>query len=358
MGRTIKFQNLVTGDTHPARTEAIWKLYRQTIYVILSHERPFQIDLQSFRINVQCPAMMTIPLDHINLHDRRFCISHPLEDYLLLGSIRKLGIIHPLILLNVTPFIVVTGFKRLAAARELGFAAIPAIPVDLDERKALLYVIHDNLTRDLNLVEKAHAIDKAFHMGFEEDDLHEMMTLLGFQHHKKVLTHLEAIASAEETVKDFIVTHSLAMKSTRYLFGFNVEERGVIIHALSRFHVTESMIRETLEMLSLLKVRTGAIPIEDLNEAADGKDLERRLKDRTHPSLSALHRKLQSIRQQAALPPHMDIGVDPFFEKEYIDIRIKVKSDKDVAEAVEKLHALIDADLIRSMFDLTKGRIR
>jgi hypothetical protein len=302
--------------------------------------------------------MMTIPLDHIDLHNRRFCISYSLEDDLLLGSIRKLGVIHPLIVLNTTPFIVVTGFKRLAAAHELGFAAIPATPVNLDEREALRYAIHDNLTRDLNLVEKAYAIDKAFHMDFEKDDLHEMMTLLGFHPHRKVLTHLTAIASAEETVKDFIVTHSLPMKSTRYLFGFNADERGAIVHVLSRFHVTESMIRETLEMLSLLKLRTGTIPLADLDEAADGKDLERRLKDRTYPSLSALHRKLQGIRQRAALPPHMDIRVDPFFEKEYIDIRIKAKSDEDIAEALKKLHALIDADLIRSIFDLTKGRIR
>jgi len=253
---------------------------------------------------------------------------------------------------------VVTGFKRLAMARELGHSSIPAILMDLSEREALLYAIHDNLTRDLNLVEKAHAIDKAFRIGFEEDELRETIALLGFQPHNKIFAHLSAIASAEETVKDFIVTHNLAMKSTRYLFGFDTEERGAIINALSRFHVTESMIREMLEMLSLLKVRTGAIPLMDLAEAVDGKDLEGRLKERTHPSLSALHRKLQGIRQQAALPPNMDIRVDPFFEKEYIDIRIRAKSDEAVDEAVGKLHALIDADLIRSIFDLTKGRIR
>ncbi|OPY74111.1 MAG: Nucleoid occlusion protein [Syntrophorhabdus sp. PtaU1.Bin002] len=301
--------------------------------------------------------MTTIPLDHIDLHDRRFCISYPLENDLLLASIRRLGIIHPLILLDRTPLIVVTGFKRLAMAQKLGFTAVPAILMDLDEREALLYTIHDNLTRDLNLVEKAHTIDKILHTG-SADELRETITLLGFQPHNKILTHLSAIASAEVTVKDFIVTHNLAMKNTRYLFGFDTEERGAIINALSRFHVTESMIREALETLSLLKVRTGAIPLVDLAEAVDGKDLEGRLKERTHPSLSALHRKLQGIKQQAALSPDMDIRVDPFFEKEYIDIRIRAKSDEDVAEAVRKLHALIDADLIRSIFDLTKGRIR
>lgn len=302
--------------------------------------------------------MMTIPLDRIDLHDQRFCISYPLENDLLFASIRRLGVIHPLILLDTTPFVVVTGFKRLIMARRLGFTAIPAILVNLDEKEALLYAIHDNLTRDLNLVERAHAINKILHIGFEAGELHDTMTLLGFQPHSKILMHLAAIASAEETVKGFIVAHNLAMKSTRYLFGFDVEEREAVIHALSRFHVTESMIRETLEMLSLLKVRTGTVPLKDLAEAADGKDLERRLKDRTHPSLSALHRKLQGIRHQAALPPDVDIKVDPFFEKEYIDIRIRAKSNKDVAEAVGKLRTLIDTDLIRSIFDLTKGHIR
>jgi hypothetical protein len=182
------------------------------------------------------------------------------------------------------------------------------------------------------------------------------MKIIGLQPHEKILKTLVALASAEDSLKHFIVTHSLSMKIVDYLMRFDVNERSSIIGLLSSFHITESTIREILEILNLLKIKQDKLPFERLNPVS-GQELMKQLKGMAYPILTALHRELQGIRQASALPPNIDIKVDPFFEKEYIDIGIRAKSKDDVCQAIEKLRRLVDDGIIGSIFDLTKGNL-
>jgi len=47
--------------------------------------------------------MKTIDIEQININDRRFSISYPMQDEILLASIKKVGIIQPVILLDTEP---------------------------------------------------------------------------------------------------------------------------------------------------------------------------------------------------------------------------------------------------------------
>ena len=163
--------------------------------------------------------METIPIDQINIHDRRFCISYPLYDEVLFSSIKRLGIIQPIILLNSSPFLIITGFKRLESAIKLGYTKIPCTIADVSEKEALLYSIHDNIKRGLNIVEKAYSIEKMLHMGFGTPEIYETMTILGLEPHEKVLKNLIAIAYAEKPLKDFIITRGFSMKNIETLLS-------------------------------------------------------------------------------------------------------------------------------------------
>lgn len=302
--------------------------------------------------------MKKIPLDHISIHDRRFCITYPLDDAALLASIEMLGVIQPILLLDVSPYLVVTGFKRLAISQQLGLKEIPCIPIDISEREALLFAIHDNLRRGLNLIEKAHAVERMLHFGFDSKEIDITMIALGLQPHEKIIKNLIAIASAEDSFKNFMVTHSLSMKIADYLMRFEVDERTLIIDLLlSSSHVTESTIRGILELLNLLKIKQDKLHFERLNPAG-GQELIKQLKEMAYPILTSLHKQLQDLRQASALPPNIDIKVDPFFEKEYIDIGIRAKNRKDICQALEKLRRLTDDGILGRIFDLTKGNLR
>lgn len=298
--------------------------------------------------------MQIIPITRINVSDKRFCISYPLEDGILLASIKKIGIIQPPILLAPPPYTIVAGFKRLEAALRLGLTHIPCIIVNMDEKDALLRSIHDNMGRALNIIEKANCIEKMLHMVFSTEEVYDVMTLLSLSRHEKITGRLRDIAGSDETMKNFILKKDLSMQNIETLLRFTSEEKDHIIEILTPLHTTESTIREILRMLHLIKVRNGAIDFSIMVGADDAYDLKTRLKNLTYPILSSLEKGLKDIKIKCALPPNIDIKVDPFFEKEYIDILIRAKNPDEIREALLKLNGVFDAGHIRSIFGLAK----
>jgi hypothetical protein len=298
------------------------------------------------------------PLRKINVRDNRFRISYPAHDERLLSSIKKVGIIQPVVLLDGPSFTVVTGFRRVEAAKKLGLKEIPAVTAKLSEKEGLLFAIHDNAHRGLNIIEKAHALDKMVHMGFSESEIYEIMALFSLGPHEKVFAHFLSIARTEEPLKHFIIEHALSMKNIEYMLWFEREERKKIMTALGSTRLTESYLREILEMLHLMKIKKGRFVSGVLKYAGNAQELRARLKRITHPRLSSLEKKLEAIRKASALPPALDIRVDPFFEKEYIDITIRAKSEKEIKELLEKLDEVLQKGHIRSILELTKGRVR
>jgi hypothetical protein len=300
-------------------------------------------------------VMETVNIDRININDRRFCISYPLRDEALLSSIKKVGLLEPVTVLDVTPHIVVAGFKRIYAAIEVGLTEIPALIVNISERQALLYSIHGNIWRGVNVVEKAHIIERMLHFGFSVADVYEAMVLLALDPHQKIIERLIALSNTGGVLKDFVLAKSLSMKNVESLMWFDAGERTQIISILTSIRTTESFMREILELLSLVKIKKGAIDFSAIEDLSDPQDLKKRLKKLTSPMLSSLEQKLREAMGRCSLPPNLDIKVDPFFEKGYIDILIRAKTDREVKDALEKLGVILDKGCIGSILELTKG---
>jgi len=299
--------------------------------------------------------MKNIDIDLININDKRFCISYPMYDNTLLSSIKKVGIIQPVILLDSMPYVVITGFKRILSAIQAGFNRIPSVIVDVSEKDALLYAIHDNVKRGLNIVEKAHSIERMLHMGFSLTEIHETMVLLSLDPHDKIMERLIAVANIEDVAKAFIIAKGIAMKQVEMLMHFNVEERACIIDLLTSIHTTESFIREILEILNIVKIKKGSIDFDTIKNVQDAPELKKILKKSTNPILVSLEEELKQIKLRCALPPDIDIKVDPFFEKGYIDMVIRANTEDKAKDAIEKLSSILSKGYIRSILELTRG---
>ncbi len=299
--------------------------------------------------------MKTIDIEQININDRRFSISYPMQDEILLASIKKVGIIQPVILLDTEPYIVITGFKRIMSALQAEIKKIPFVTISISEKEALLYAVHDNMKRGLNLVEKAQSIEKMLNTDFSLPEIFETMTMLSLDPHEKIVNKLAAMAKLDDICKKFIFTKNIAMKQVEMLMYFNNEDRVRIIDILSSIRTTESFIREILESLNLVKIKNNNIDFDSLKKASDAQELKKKLKQITNPILSSLEKKLKQIKLQCSLPPDIDIKVDPFFEKRYIDIVIKVKTENHAKEAIEKLNSIMTDGHLRSIFELTEG---
>ncbi len=300
-----------------------------------------------------------VRLKDIRLPDPGSSISYPLIDDGLFDSIKAVGVVEPVVLAGTPPYSIVSGARRVKAAGKLGIKEIPAvISEDLSEKNRLLYAVHSNLGRGLNTVEKAHVLRQAVRTGLDSDEIRRIMVLIALSPHDKILSTYLSIAESDETTKTFIITRNLSMKSIDYLMKFDPGERKRIIKGLIPMYLTESLIREILEMLHLLKIKKGVPGDKYLKKAENSQDLKVRMKKQLNPKLTSLEKRLKTIRKAMALPPNMDIRVDPFFEKEYIDIVIRAKDEQQVMASLTRLTQIIAKGQVGSVLELTKGRLR
>ncbi|MHB8109546.1 MAG: hypothetical protein ACYDHW_05870 [Syntrophorhabdaceae bacterium] len=274
------------------------------------------------------------------------------------SSIAQVGIVEPVILLDRKPCILVTGFRRIACARDLRMKSVPALLVDMTEDEALLRAIHDNLERGYTLIEKSIALHKMKLAGFTLEDIFAVMKLLDLNPHEKVLTSFLGIATLDDPSKQFIFRHNLSLKNIESFAHFEIGDRKKIMTAIENFHLTESTVREILEMLHLIKIRKGRLTRRDIPSVLDADSFRAHLKEKTNPILTSLTKKMKAIRDKMALSAGIDIRVDPFFEKEYIDVVLRITRDKDISAALDRVLKMAEAGYIRSILELTKGRIR
>ena len=300
--------------------------------------------------------MDTIEIEKIDQRDKALCVSYPLEDALLAASVRAFGIRTPLMLLDSAPHTIVTGFKRLEVAIQLQQRALPCVILKMDRKEALLTAINDNLKRPMNLVERALSLEKMCAMGFSHERVLDMMKLFGLEPHDKVLSTLRGLAGAEPFVWDFVIAHPVNLTTVELLLTFDAATLQRLIQVLSSVNPTTSQVREILQLLVLTRVKSKEFSLDELAQSTNANDMKLLLKKQTHPVLSDLEERLRGLKVQAALPPQIRLKVDPFFEKESIDIDMTARDPSEVDESLRKLKRLYDEGFFRSLFELTKGR--
>ena len=103
-----------------------------------------------------------ISLQEIDLEDETFRVSEELDCAPLLESLREVGQLNPVILLERNSRkIIVCGFRRARAAKALGMPYVLGrlLPEPLNPERAFLVALHDNLShRQLDPLEKARAV--------------------------------------------------------------------------------------------------------------------------------------------------------------------------------------------------------
>lgn len=300
--------------------------------------------------------MERISLDSIAYHDRTFCVSYPLLDDRLIASIRQFGVLSPLIVLGPAPFRIITGFKRLEAARHLGLREMPCFTVALDEGEAVLLAINDNIVRTLNVVEKALCVEKMMGARIQGHEVEAVMGALGLQSHEKMISLLLALARSDEVLKAFAASHNLGTHEVGLLLTLPPEIRSRFVSLLAPIHLTAGMVREIVEFSRLLSIKGIDIPLIDLEGCTSGDAVKETLKGRAYPLLTDLQERLNEIKGSMRLPPQISIAADPYFEKSGVDIRIRARNEGDLRESIKKLQVVADSGQVRSIFDLISGK--
>jgi ParB family transcriptional regulator, chromosome partitioning protein len=121
-----------------------------------------------------------VPIEHIirnPRNPRRYFDEAELQD--LASSIRQHGIVQPVVVRPIADgqFEIIAGERRWRASQLAGFAEIPVIVRDVDDRTALELAIVENVQRsDLNPLEEAQGYEQLIaEHGYTQNDLGEII---------------------------------------------------------------------------------------------------------------------------------------------------------------------------------------
>ncbi len=139
-------------------------------------------------------SKLKLKLTEIDLRDRRFMISEHFSPERLVLSIKRIGLVErPVVTKRGRKWVLVTGWKRILACRQLGLSFIPVAVLDEpDDCRAFLFSVYENLgVREFSYLEKAEILARLDAFGMTKAEM--ASKILPLLHIPPTESHLECL---------------------------------------------------------------------------------------------------------------------------------------------------------------------
>ena len=155
-------------------------------------------------------------------------------------SIKTHGIFTPLLVRkSVSGYDLITGERRLRAAKMAGLKTVPAIQVEFTEEQMMEIAILENVQReDLNPIEEASAYESLIQkLGYTQEKLAERVGKS-----REYCANIMRLLKLPEDVQSMVVNKELTMSHVRPLLSLNDEEE--IYEAAEKIKKNKMSVRE------------------------------------------------------------------------------------------------------------------
>lgn len=190
-----------------------------------------------------------------------YCFRYRLRDDALKASLRRSGILMPVIVTNAECPVVIAGHKRLCAAQTLKLKEVPALIAEkMTPRDAFLLNLVSNWKQGCSDMDRARALGMAardFH--FKEDEiLSAVMPLLGLPGDKAVLEFYRKADQFPPSFKDLVEDGQLPLRGVLPFLKFSKDDQDYFAKYIgTQIKLTSSQLLQTGEWLSDLMKGTG-----------------------------------------------------------------------------------------------------
>ncbi len=314
-----------------------------------------------------------IPLSRIDFGDGKYQTRLPWN--LTSESLQKLiaaaGIVTPLRLevRDSGDFRIISGFRRLQIARELGLPDIPALVIQGEPDRLFLSAVCENMSQnpDLDLSERAGvAVRMLREFEYGEDRVaSEILPLLRLPATLHQLRQLRFLARMPETIQHAI-SGRLTLQSARIIGEWDDEDAEFFIGVVNRYQLGTNKQKQLLSLLEDLRRREGC-SVRKLWESSGAAAIERReelaptdrfrafrglLRQQRFPVLSQYEERAEALEHALSLPAKIKLLLPPYFEGDHIDIHLRVSSPSELRSLVGVLESASSRDEMEKLFDL------
>jgi ParB family transcriptional regulator, chromosome partitioning protein len=157
----------------------------------------------------------TVLLEQIHLEEKTFQVTTESAIGTLAASIKRLGVMHPPVLqADDSGYVVVCGFRRIAACKSLGLSSISArlLSPNTDKLTCVQLAISDNsMQRPLNLIETSRALILLSGVCPDPDDLCQAAGALGLPDNFSVMHKIRQLSSLAPEIQEGVLTNVFSM---------------------------------------------------------------------------------------------------------------------------------------------------
>ena len=312
-----------------------------------------------------------IELGNIDLSDETFRMTENLNPQPLLESLREIGQLNPVILTEGRPSIVVCGFRRLHALKQLGRPrALARITPEDSHAKLFQLALSDNLShRQLDPLEKARALFKLKN-GFQisEDVLVRIyLPLLGLSPHENVLRSYIRLNEIHHGLRTCLSENRLTFSNMEILAQMPDQAQARISALMEKIRLSASLQKKLFEILKDLAVMGGSLSpgksldspealavIEDVRFSPfqKGENLYALLYRNRNPRLSRAEDQFRDKKRLLSLPGSIKVSSDPFFENPGIHVEFEALNAQRFRELAASLQKAAQTEAIEELFKI------
>ena len=315
--------------------------------------------------------LQEVPLQSIDFADEIFRISEDMDSAAMRASLAEIGQLNPVLLFEqASRRIIVCGFRRLRALRELGRTVALAqtrSSAGCSRLEAFRLAIFDNLShREFSPLEKARILFTL--KGACEvplDTLVEVyLPLLRLPAHKNVLRRHLSLHILDPDLRGMFNDARLTLASVERLSGSPRDAQRKFASLLARIRLSASRQRQMLdlaeEMASITETRLGEVferaEIQSilgdcrLSPFQKGEQIYGLLYRWRNPRLSQAEERFQVEKKQLGLPGVIRISPDPHFESLRLRVEFDVSSAQRFREISSALREAAEAPALEELF--------
>jgi ParB/RepB/Spo0J family partition protein len=318
-----------------------------------------------------------ISLNDIDLssqsHDR-FLFSYARDLNVTMDSIKKVGLINPVIL-NKThdrdeTYTIVCGYQRIKVFKKLGEERIDAKVVKgLSDEELSLLSLHDNMfSRGFNEIEKAIVIKKFQEIGYSYDRLmSEITPLINIPPNKKILDKYLSLLKLDREIMNAVAGNELEPEKAFLLIMLDNAERDFVYRIL--FKESGTNINETKETIrNLLDLRqierksitellasgevSNILSDSKINKRQKGEMVYKLIKSMRYPAISKKEDEFARSCKGLGLDNNVRITHSRFFEGDDIQITIKASDEEKLRNSIEKFLSNIENGAFKRIFSV------
>ncbi len=300
-----------------------------------------------------------IPLADINLGDERFRITTRRDGGDLHPSIRRFGLrAAPLVLPGSPGFIIVSGFRRIAACRNLGWDSIRArvLPKTSPYECSLMAVAANSLERPLNLIETSRALQLLDQYAPGGQVLPEDKAALGLPTHAGMAARLKTLCRLPAEVQEAVLEETLSFAMACEIGLLEAGLAVAFARLFGRLKPSLNKQREIVTLVAEIARREGIDPLQVLAEdrlsrLLDAEDLDRNqktqrirrlLRQRRFPARVAAEDNFQCLRQRLKLGDNLQLAPPKDFEGTRFTLTLNFERLEEVSRLRVKLDELVD----------------